>query len=209
MFFLYSLSYTIIVSLISLIVKGFFRRRFIFCEYFHGFCRFRRRNGEKGVPHPQAAPPEGGECVQGEPSWCPCALNQGTGYRFIKRYALPTSSSTTKKTPIGVFFVVEEDGFEPSKSLTTDLQSAPFGHSGTPPYLVFGLRWWSWWTDSNPRPADYKSAALPAELHQRIRCDYITIPFGMGKVKTQFALFCRKSKAAAFPAGAAVFFPSG
>ena len=26
---------------------------------------------------------------------------------------------------------------------------------------------WSWWTDSNPRPADYKSAALPAELHQR------------------------------------------
>ena len=23
-----------------------------------------------------------------------------------------------------------------------------------------------WWTDSNPRPADYKSAALPTELHQ-------------------------------------------
>ncbi len=29
--------------------------------------------------------------------------------------------------------MVEEEGFEPSKSLTTDLQSAPFGHSGTPP----------------------------------------------------------------------------
>jgi hypothetical protein len=28
---------------------------------------------------------------------------------------------------------VEEGGFEPPKSLTTDLQSAPFGHSGTPP----------------------------------------------------------------------------
>ena len=27
---------------------------------------------------------------------------------------------------------------------------------------------WSWWTGSNPRPADYKSAALPTELHQRI-----------------------------------------
>ena len=27
---------------------------------------------------------------------------------------------------------------------------------------------WSWWTDSNPRPADYKSAALPAELHQHL-----------------------------------------
>ena len=32
--------------------------------------------------------------------------------------------------------LVEEDGFEPSKSLTTDLQSAPFGHSGTPPYEI-------------------------------------------------------------------------
>ena len=29
------------------------------------------------------------------------------------------------------------------------------------------MQLWSWWTDSNPRPADYKSAALPAELHQQ------------------------------------------
>ena len=34
------------------------------------------------------------------------------------------------------FFVVGEDGFGPSKSVTTDLQSAPFGHSGIPPYDV-------------------------------------------------------------------------
>ena len=33
------------------------------------------------------------------------------------------------------FFMVGEDGFEPSKSLTTDLQSAPFGRSGTPPCI--------------------------------------------------------------------------
>ena len=32
--------------------------------------------------------------------------------------------------------MVGEDGFEPSKSLTTDLQSAPFGHSGTLPYSI-------------------------------------------------------------------------
>ena len=32
--------------------------------------------------------------------------------------------------------VVEEDGFEPSKRDATDLQSAPFGHSGTPPYSI-------------------------------------------------------------------------
>ena len=36
----------------------------------------------------------------------------------------------------GFSLLVEEDGFEPSKSTTTDLQSAPFGHSGTPPYAV-------------------------------------------------------------------------
>ena len=32
--------------------------------------------------------------------------------------------------------LVEGDGFEPSKSSTTDLQSAPFGHSGTPPQSI-------------------------------------------------------------------------
>ena len=30
--------------------------------------------------------------------------------------------------------LVGEGGFEPPKSLTTDLQSAPFGRSGTHPY---------------------------------------------------------------------------
>ena len=53
-------------------------------------------------------------------------------------------------------FLVGEGGFEPPKSLTTDLQSAPFGHSGIPPYLF-----WSWWRESNPQPAHYKCAALP------------------------------------------------
>ena len=33
-------------------------------------------------------------------------------------------------------FLVGEGGFEPPKSLTTDLQSAPFGHSGIPPYAI-------------------------------------------------------------------------
>ena len=67
--------------------------------------------------------------------------------------------------------MVGEGGFEPPKSLTTDLQSAPFGHSGIPPYLLYC---WSWWTDLNPRPADYKSAALPTELHQQVRLDATT-----------------------------------
>ena len=35
-----------------------------------------------------------------------------------------------------VFSLVGRDGFEPSKSLTADLQSAPFGHSGTYPQSI-------------------------------------------------------------------------
>ncbi len=37
-----------------------------------------------------------------------------------------------------LYNMVEGDGFEPSKAEPADLQSAPFGHSGTPPnfYLL-------------------------------------------------------------------------
>ena len=37
-------------------------------------------------------------------------------------------------------FLVGEVGFEPTKSSTTDLQSAPFGHSGTLPFNGAGRR---------------------------------------------------------------------
>ena len=63
--------------------------------------------------------------------------------------------------------VMDGGGFEPPKAVPADLQSVPFGHSGIPPYSL--RSWWSWWTDSNPRPADYKSAALPTELHQHLQ----------------------------------------
>ena len=36
-------------------------------------------------------------------------------------------------------FLVGEDGFEPSKRNAADLQSVPFGHSGTPPYVVVSV----------------------------------------------------------------------
>ncbi len=75
-----------------------------------------------------------------------------------------------------------------------DLQSAPFNHSGTPPlephsaaripinstipcFRAMALQiaamtnqrsvGWSWRRDLNPRPAVYKTAALPTELRQR------------------------------------------
>ena len=43
----------------------------------------------------------------------------------------------TRNTALGN--MVGEDGFEPSKSVTTDLQSAPFGRSGTLPYEILEL----------------------------------------------------------------------
>ncbi len=61
--------------------------------------------------------------------------------------------------------MVEERGFEPLKAEPADLQSAPFDHSGTPPQ-------WSRRSDLNGRPADYKSAALPTELHRHKNLPY-------------------------------------
>ena len=51
-----------------------------------------------------------------------------------------------------------------TEACASDLQSDPFGHSGTPPNFLLE---WSWREESNPRPADYKSAALPTELRQQ------------------------------------------
>ena len=49
-----------------------------------------------------------------------------------KSAALPLSQWSTFKV-----IMVGEDGFEPSKRNVTDLQSAPFGHSGTPPFKLY------------------------------------------------------------------------
>ena len=74
--------------------------------------------------------------------------------RFVlATLALARRCSTPE--PLPHITLVEGGGFEPPKAQLTDLQSAPFGHSGIP------RKKWSWWRESNPQPADYKSAALP------------------------------------------------
>ena len=88
--------------------------------------------------------------------------------------ALARRCSTPEPLPHMYCFekMVEGGGFEPPKAQLTDLQSAPFGHSGIPRsfsnlVVLFEIRYhllpdkWSWWRESNPQPADYKSAALP------------------------------------------------
>ena len=65
----------------------------------------------------------------------------------------------------GFICLVGAGGFEPPKSKTTDLQSAPFGHSGTLPYsiLLELHKRWSWWTNA---AFFQKSAVLAAQpLH--------------------------------------------
>ena len=53
---------------------------------------------------------------------------------------------------------------------------------------------WSWWTDLNPRPADYKSAALPTELHQHsCAATIIIIAQLRGTVKRFFEVFLFQS----------------
>ena len=50
-----------------------------------------------------------------------------------KAGALPAELLPRVLRRFGFFRSVEGEGFEPSKSVTPDLQSGPFGHSGTPP----------------------------------------------------------------------------
>ncbi len=93
-----------------------------------------------------------------------------------------------KKDAYASSLLVERDGFEPSKSLTTDLQSAPFGHSGTSPYgagdrnrtnnllitnqllclLSYTSGYWCRGAGSNHRHRDFQSLALPTELPRQI-----------------------------------------
>jgi hypothetical protein len=58
------------------------------------------------------------------------------------------------------FFNVGPEGFEPPKAKPADLQSAPFDRFGTDPV--------SHLSDSNRRPAVYKTDALPAELRWHV-----------------------------------------
>src|SRR6516165_1265497 len=70
--------------------------------------------------------------------------------------------------------MVEREGFEPSKAYAarfTVWSLWPLGYLSEPKtsesYVTANLvNEWSWRRDSNPRPAVYKTAALPTELLQ-------------------------------------------
>ena len=72
------------------------------------------------------------------PAGEPYLLKQST--ELFPRAGFPISSSESKKKRVNQMIyslLVGEDGFEPSKRNAADLQSVPFGHSGTPPDMKF------------------------------------------------------------------------
>ena len=71
--------------------------------------------------------------------WCYYSLVTEHKFYFIRSVS-PFGDPRCEKMPrrLARHFLVEEGGFEPPKRIATDLQSAPFGHSGTPPYELVG-----------------------------------------------------------------------
>ena len=67
----------------------------------------------------------------------PSSRDRATVHRTVAFYFSnpPPNAEKDQSERIGLF-LVGEDGFEPSKRNAADLQSVPFGHSGTPPYSV-------------------------------------------------------------------------
>ena len=80
--------------------------------------------------------------------------------RSIKRFVLYAYFQNKKKAPAEPMLSVGSVGFGPTKDEPTDLQSAPFDHSGNSPSSKEESRH----RDSNLGPRDYKSRALPTEL---------------------------------------------
>ena len=88
--------------------------------------------------------------------------------KVLETFVLPLNYAPIKK-------LVGADGFEPPNSMRTDLQSAAFGHFAKPPQ-------WCRREDLNPQPTDYKSVALPIELHRHMLLYYLN--GGLGRNRT-------------------------
>ena len=91
-------------------------------------------------------------------------------------FTCPKANFTEKSTCwCKCFFLVGDGGFGPPKSVTTDLQSAPFGRSGNPPLeLVIGVE---------PTTCWLQISCSAIEPHQRLA-------FRIGRVILYHNNFC-------------------
>ena len=85
--------------------------------------------GENFIPRPEWL--LGRKNESGEP--LPTRKQLSVFYSLSRMVPVPRRSIETRDHTINL---VGEAGFEPAKSWTTDLQSAPFGRSGIPPYRL-------------------------------------------------------------------------
>ena len=89
---------------------------------------------------------EGAKIIKNSTGLCPKTVVREPvlfSQKLIKKFGNCREKS---KTPhLSMRSLVGEGGFEPPKSLTADLQSVPFGHSGIPPYseCCVAVKW-SW-----------------------------------------------------------------
>ena len=95
----------------------------------------------------------------------------GAKRRPARRRLTSTGSQShqTKKHPSGCFLFGGRRWIRTIEVSDNRFTVCPLWPLGNSPIYKPNRSWivlWSWWTASNPRPADYKSAALPAELHQ-------------------------------------------
>jgi hypothetical protein len=122
-----------------------------------------------------------------------CALRRASprrAHRTFRRRARQSSDRSPSRCPatrstsaaerlarLGERRVVAREGLEPSKPLGRQIYSLLRLTASLPRRFILcvetrcfralpTLRRWSWRRDLNPRPADYKSAALPTELRQ-------------------------------------------
>jgi hypothetical protein len=86
------------------------------------------------------------------------------------------ATAIPQKTFLGRELQVPNCSFNNLRAFRTKTQKGLVSRDTSPFIYPFGIRsalaplqnsWWSWRRELNPRPSDYKSDALPAELRQR------------------------------------------
>ena len=131
----------------------------------------------------------------------PRRLKRATGTFLRAPFESTTTSAKQKKDiPFGMSFCFGGRWWIRTTEVIDDrFTVCPLWPLGKPSIFSYQLDW-SWWTDLNPRPADYKSAALPTELHQHfIKSSCLSDLFSIPHTGVFVNRFCPKLLHFIFP----------
>ena len=90
-----------------------------------------------------------------------CALTLTSSHARLRIHPLPLRYKKKRYHLVSLHLYGGRGWIRTTEVTDNRFTVCPLWPLGNSPIFI-----WSWWTDSNPRPADYKSAALPTELHQ-------------------------------------------